>query len=78
VDVDLSGSSPKVAARIPLASLPSTLVAMDLAPGRQRFLALLSEHVAVGAVTVVRSWQAALAEKHGVAFRRASTSASRT
>jgi hypothetical protein len=29
-----------------------------------QILALLSEHVAVGAVTVVRSWQAALPDSH--------------
>ena len=61
VEVDLRGPTPRIAPPIHLASLPSTLVDMDLAPDGRRFLALVPERAGFGTVAIVQSWQAVLA-----------------
>jgi len=63
VDVDLRSAVPRVSAPVQLATLPSTVVAMDLAPDGKRFLTLVSEHAGVGTVIVVQNWRQALAKR---------------
>jgi len=60
VDVDMRGPSPRIAPPIQLASLPSTLVYLDLAPDGRRFLALVPERTGLGTVAIVQSWQSGL------------------
>jgi hypothetical protein len=45
---------PRIGAPVQLATFPSTLVTMDLAPDGQRFLALVPERAALGTATVVQ------------------------
>ena len=61
VEVDLRGPAPRIAPAIQLASLPSTLVDIDLAPDGNRFLALVPERSGLGTVAIVQSWESALA-----------------
>jgi Tol biopolymer transport system component len=59
VDVDLRGPTPRISPPIQLASLPPTLVAIDLAPDGRRLLALVPERSGVGTVAIVQSWEGA-------------------
>ena len=60
VGVDLGAAPPRIGAPQQLGTFPSSLVAMDLAPGRQQFLTLVPERAGLGAVTIVQSWRSAL------------------
>ena len=59
VAVDLNAAAPGIGPPEQLATFPS-VVAMDLAPTGDRFLALVPERQGIGAVTVVQSWRSAL------------------
>jgi serine/threonine protein kinase/Tol biopolymer transport system component len=61
VTVDLDASPPRIDAPKQVGAFPANLVAMDLAPDGRRFLALVPERTGIGAITIVQSWQAALA-----------------
>ncbi len=50
--VDLRAAAPRIGTPEPLGTFPS-VVAMDLAPSGDRFLALVPEREGVGAVTIV-------------------------
>jgi Tol biopolymer transport system component len=63
VEVDFRIVPAKIGAPVQLATFPSALVEMDLAPDGRRFLALVPEQAGLGAVTVVERWQAALRAK---------------
>jgi hypothetical protein len=63
VGVDLRAVPPRIGAPEQLGTFPSSLVAMDLAAGGQRFLALVPERAGLGAVTIVQSWRSALHAK---------------
>jgi hypothetical protein len=52
---------PRIGAPVQLATFPSTLVTMDLAPDGQRFLALVPERAGLDTVTIVQFWREALA-----------------
>ena len=60
VAVDLDAAPPRIAAPQRLGTFPANLVTMDLASDG-RLLALVPERTGLGAITVVQSWQAALA-----------------
>lgn len=60
VAVDLDAAPPRIAAPEQLGTFPANLVTMDVAPDG-RLLALVPERTGLGAITVVQSWQAALA-----------------
>ena len=59
VAVDLNASTPSIGVPEQLATFPNA-AALDLAPGGDRFLALVPERDAIGAVTIVQSWRSAL------------------
>jgi len=69
VDVDLGGALPRIGAPVQLATFPSTLVTMDLAPDGQRFLALVPQRAGLGTVTSSSSGRGA--GRQAVRFRAA-------